>query len=83
MQKSRKQRMMKRRIITIDECLSMSTKELFDFVRNDAKLVNEHPEFNKQPNIDFQGLTHEEILKKFECVPAKDARQRLLEKTKI
>lgn len=78
-----KSRILKRRIITIDDCLSMSTKELFEFVRNDAKLVTEHPEFYKQPNIDFQGLTHEEILKKFECVPSKDARQRLFEKTKI
>lgn len=61
----------------------MSTKELFDFVRNDTKLVNEHPELEKQSNIDFQGLTHKEILRKFECVPANEARQRLLEMTKM
>lgn len=72
--------MIKRRTITIDECLSMSTKELFDFVRKDTDFLNEHSEFRNQPNIDFTGLTHEEILRKFECIPANEARQKLFAK---
>ena len=33
--------MKKRRIITIDECMTMTERELYDFIEEDTKMLNE------------------------------------------
>ena len=56
---------MKRKIITFDELMSMNFNELSEFIENDKKLIEEGVYSNEGTNIDFMGMTDEEIVKKY------------------
>lgn len=56
---------MKRKIITFDELMSMNFDELSEFIENDKKLIEEGVYSNEGTNIDFMGMTNEEIIKKY------------------
>ena len=45
---------MERRIITIDECMSMSEQELNSFIKEDIQMLNEGIGNINESNIDFQ-----------------------------
>lgn len=60
---------MERRIITIDECMSMSEQELKDFIREDSQMLNEGFGDINESNVNFQGMTTEDIVRKYNCVP--------------
>ena len=46
-------KMKKRRIITIDECMTMTERELYDFIEEDTKMLNEGIGDINESNIDF------------------------------
>lgn len=66
---------MKRKIITIDECMSMSEQELKKFIKEDTKMLNEGIGNINESNVDFQGMTTEDIVKKYNCVPMEEVFQ--------
>lgn len=63
---------MNRKVITIDECMSMSEKELNEFIDNDKRMLEEGLVDENQLNIDFQGMTIKDVAKKYGCVPMDD-----------
>lgn len=66
---------MKRRIITIDECMNMSEQELITFIKEDTKILNEGIGNINESNVDFQGMTTEDIVKKYNCLPMEEVFQ--------
>lgn len=66
---------MKRRIITIDECMTMSEQELKTFIKEDNQMLNEGIGNINESNVDFQGMTTEDIVKKYNCVPMEEVFQ--------
>ena len=58
---------MERSIITIDECMSMSQVELKEFLENDEKLLSQGIGDRNESNIDFQGMTIQDVAKKYGC----------------
>lgn len=66
---------MKRKIITIDECMSMSEQELKKFIKEDTEMLNEGIGNINESNVDFQGMTTEDIVKKYNCVPMEEVFQ--------
>lgn len=75
---------MKRRIITIEECMSMSEQELKTFIKEDNQILNEGIGNINESNVDFQGMTTEDIVRKYNCVPMEEVfqgiRNKLVEK---
>lgn len=49
--------MKKRRIITVDECMTMSEQELRAFIEEDNRMLNEGIGDINESNVDFQGMT--------------------------
>lgn len=66
---------MKRRIITIDECMTMSEQELKTFIKEDNQMLNEGIGNINESNVDSQGMTTEDIVKKYNCVPMEEVFQ--------
>lgn len=66
---------MKGKIITIDECMSMSEQELKKFIKEDTKMLNEGIGNINESNVDFQGMTTEDIVKKYNFVPMEEVFQ--------
>ena len=64
--------MAKRRIITIDECMTMNEQELKAFIAEDTKMLNEGIGDINESNVDFQGMTIEDIVKKYNCIPMEE-----------
>lgn len=56
-------KMKKRRIITIDECMTMTERELYDFIEEDTKMLNEGIGDINESNIDFQGMTMADVVR--------------------
>ena len=48
---------MKRRIISIEECLPMSKEELISFIDNDNRIFSEGNGNSNESNVDFHGLS--------------------------
>ena len=72
--------MKKRRIITVDECMTMSEQELRAFIEEDNRMLNEGIGDINESNVDFQGMTMEEIVKKYNCIPMWEVFQRIRNK---
>ena len=64
--------MKKRRIITIDESMSMSEQELISFIKEDEEMINEGIGSINESNVDFQDMTIKDIIKKYNCIPMKE-----------
>lgn len=73
---------MKRRIITIDECMSMTEQELKNFIEEDTRLLNEGVGDINESNVDFQGMTIEDIAQKYNCIPMEEVFQGIRNKLK-
>lgn len=73
---------MERRIITIDECMSMSEQELNSFIKEDIQMLNEGIGNINESNIDFQGMTTDDIVKKYKCIPMNEVFQGIKNKLK-
>ena len=65
-------KMKKRRIITIDECMPMTERELYDFIEEDTKMLNEGIGDINESNIDFQGMTMADVAKKYNLIPMEE-----------
>ena len=63
---------MERRIITIDECMSMSQEELNEFLKKDEMLLSQGIGDRNESNVDFQGMTIQNIAKKHGCYPMEE-----------
>ena len=75
---------MDRKVITIDECMSMTEQELRNIIREDNKILNEGIGDINESNVDFQGMTTEDIVRKYNLVPLDEVFQGIknkLEKT--
>lgn len=72
--------MKKRRIITIDQAMNMSTTEFLEFCENDEKLLAEGIGDVNESNTDFMGMTAEELIQKYHLIPLEEALDRLRKK---
>ena len=54
---------------------SMSEQELKKFIKEDTKMLNEGIGNINESNVDFQGMTTEDIVKKYNCVPMEEVFQ--------
>lgn len=75
-------KMKKRRIITIDECLTMTERELYDFIEEDTKMLNEGIGDINESNIDFQGMTMADVAKKYNLIPMEEVFRQIENKLK-
>lgn len=71
---------MKRQVLTIEEGLSMSTDELNNFIENDTKMLEEGLYSENETNIDFMGMTDEEIIERYGFVPMNEYINNWIEK---
>ena len=71
---------MKRPMITIDECMSMSEKELNEFLDRDEKLLAEGLIDESQPNVDLMGMSDEEIAQKYGFSPINVVYEKIMQK---
>ena len=55
--------------ITIEEMRSMTTKQLDEFIDNHQRLIAEGVISETESNIDFMGMSEEEIQKKYGYTP--------------
>ncbi len=60
---------MKRPMITIDECMSMSEKEINEFLDRDEQLLVEGLINESHPNVDLMGMSDEDIAQKYGFTP--------------
>lgn len=58
---------MRRKIITIDKCMTMRECDLKFFIENYNLTLNEGCGHVKQSNIDFKGMTIKDIAQKYDC----------------
>lgn len=71
---------MKRPMITFDEFMSMSDDERAKFRERDAQLLAEGLIDPNEPNIDFMGMTDEEIIEKYHFTPMDVVFDRVMKK---
>lgn len=71
---------MKRPMITFDELMSMSKDERKKFYERDEQLLAEGLVDPHEPNIDFMGMTDEEIVEKYHFTPMEEVFGKLMEK---
>ena len=74
--------MKKRRIITIDECMTMTEWELYEFIEEDTKMLNEGIGDINESNIDFQGMTMADVAKKYNLIPMEEVFRQIENKLK-
>ena len=58
---------MRRKIISIDEYMTMNEQELKYFIDNYNLILDEGNVREGQSNIDFKGLTIKDTVKKYDC----------------
>ena len=71
---------MERPMITLDELMSMSEKEINEFIDRDEQLLAAGLIDENQPNIDLMGMTDEEIAKKYGYTPMNVVYDRIMRK---
>lgn len=71
---------MKRPMITFDEFMSMSDEAFAIFEERDEKLLAEGLIDPTEPNIDFMGMTDEEIAEKYNFTPMDVVFDRVMKK---
>lgn len=67
-------------MITIDECMSMSEKELSDFLDRDEQLLAEGLIDENHPNVDLMGMSDEDIAQKYGFTPINVVYDRIMQK---
>ena len=75
-------KMKKRRIITIDECMTMTERELYEVIEEDTKMLNEGIGDINESNIDFQGMTMADVAKKYNLIPMEEVFRQIENKLK-
>ena len=71
---------MERPMITLDELMSMSEKEINEFIDRDEQLLAAGLIDENQPNIDLMGMTDEEIAQKYGYTPMNVVYDRIMQK---
>ena len=54
------------------QSMSMIEQELISFIKEDEDMVNEGIGSINESNVDFQGMTIKDIVKKYNCIPMKE-----------
>lgn len=72
--------MKKRRIVTIDELMNMSSQELDEYMDRYNKLLAEGIVEDEGPIVDSMGMTFEEIVKKYNLILMEDAINNIMNK---
>ena len=67
-------------MITLDELMSMSEKEINEFIDRDEQLLAEGLIDENQPNIDLMGMSGEEIAQKYGYAPMNVVYDRIMQK---
>lgn len=67
-------------MITFDEFMSMSDEEFAKFEERDKQLLSEGLVDPNEPNIDFMGMTDEEIIEKYHFTPMDVVFDRVMKK---
>ena len=67
-------------MITLDELMSMSEKEINEFIDRDEQLLAEGLIDENQPNIDLMGMSDEEIAQKYGYTPMNVVYDRIMQK---
>ena len=67
-------------MITLDELMSMSEKEINEFIDRDEQLLAEGLIDENQPNIDLMGMSGEEIAQKYGYTPMNVVYDRIMQK---
>ena len=67
-------------MITLDELMSMSEKEINEFIDRDEQLLAEGFIDENQPNIDLMGMSGEEIAQKYGYAPMNVVYDRIMQK---
>ena len=60
----------------------MSEQELIAFIEADNKMLNEGIGNINESNVDFQGMTTEDIVKKYNCIPMEEVFRKIRNKLK-
>ena len=71
---------MERPMITLDELMSMSKKEINEFIDRDEQLLAAGLIDENQPNIDLMGMSGEEIAQKYGYTPMNVVYDRIMQK---
>ena len=72
--------MKKRRIVTIDELMNMSSQELDEYMDRYNKLLAKGIVEDEGPIVDSMGMTFEEIVKKYNLILMEDAINNIMNK---
>ena len=67
-------------MITIDECMYMSEKELNEFLDRDEMLLKEGMIDESHPNVDLMGMSDEEIAQKYGFSPINVVYEKIMQK---
>ena len=67
-------------MITIDECIYMSEKELNEFLGRDEKLLKEGMIDESHPNVDLMEMSDEEIAQKYGFSPINVVYKKIMQK---
>ena len=67
-------------MITIDECMAMSEKELNAFLDRDEQMLAEGLINESQPNVDLKGMSDEEIAQKYGFTPINVVYDKIMQK---
>ena len=62
--------------------MTMTERELYDFIEEDTKMLNEGIGDINESNIDFQGMTMADVAKKYNLIPMEEVFRQIENKLK-
>lgn len=62
--------------------MTMTERELYDFIEEDTKMLNEGIGDINDSNIDFQGMTMADVAKKYNLIPMEEVFRQIENKLK-
>ena len=71
---------MKKRVITIDELMSMSKQELNEYMDRYNELLTEGIVEEEGPFVDSMGMTIDEMVSKYELISIDEAYEKIMRK---
>ena len=62
--------------------MTMTERELYEFIEEDTKMLNEGIGDINESNIDFQGMTMADVAKKYNLIPMEEVFRQIENKLK-
>lgn len=62
--------------------MTLTERELYDFIEEDTKMLNEGIGDINESNIDFQGMTMADVAKKYNLIPMEEVFRQIENKLK-